>query len=93
MYNGFTFPLKINDYNRAYFEEVRGEAEKLYNEPIRSLTYSTYKIYGETGSREEYEQEYMLHRKMLCAFTAMVITEQGDKWMDKLCDAIWAVCD
>ena len=93
MYNGFTFPLEINDYNRAYFEEVREEAEKLYNEPIRSLTYSTYKIYGETGSREEYEQEYMLHRKMLCAFTAMVITEQGDKWMDKLCDAIWAVCD
>lgn len=93
MYNGFTFPLEINDYNRAYFEEVKAEAEKLYDEPIRSLTYSTYKIYGETGSREEYEQEYMLHRKMLCAFTAMVITEQGDKWMDKLCDAIWAVCD
>ena len=93
LYNGYTFPLEINDYNRAYFEEVKEEAEKLYDEPVRSLTYSTFKIYNETGSREEYEQEYMLHRKMLCAFSAMVYAEQGDKWMDKLCDAIWAVCD
>ena len=93
MYNNFTFPLKITDYNRVYFEEVKEEAEKLYDEPIRSLTYSTFKLYGQTGSREEYEQEYMLHRKMLCAFTAMVVTEQGEKWLDKLCDAVWAVCD
>ena len=35
----------------------------------------------------------MLHRKMLCAFSAMVYAEQGKKWMDKLCDAIWTVCD
>ncbi len=93
MYNGFKFPLEINDYNRTYFEEVKAEAEKLYDEPIRSLTYSTFKIYYQNGSREEYEQEYMLHRKMLCAFSAMVFAEQGEKWMDKLCDAIWAVCD
>ena len=64
LYNGYTFPLEINDYNRAYFEEVKEEAEKLYDEPVRSLTYSTFKIYNETGSREEYEQEYMLHRKI-----------------------------
>jgi len=93
MYNGFKFPLEINDYNRSYFEEVKEEAQKLYNEPMRNLTYSTFKLFGITGSREEYEQEYMLHRKMLCAFSAMVMADMGEKWLDKLCDAVWAVCD
>lgn len=93
LYNGFKLPLEINDYNRDYFEQVKAEAEALYDEKICSLTYSTFKLYEETGSREEYEKEYMLHRKMLCAFTAMVLADQGEKWMDKLCDIIWAVCD
>lgn len=41
LYNGYTFPLEITDYNRAYFEEVKAEAEKLYDEPVRSLTGSS----------------------------------------------------
>ena len=54
MYNGFKFPLETNDYNRTYFEEVKAEAEKLYDVPVQPLTHSTFKIYFQNGSREEY---------------------------------------
>lgn len=93
MYNGFTYPLPITDGNREMIAEVEEAAKKLLDKPITVLPYSQFKLFATTGSRVEYEESYMEHRKMLCAFCAMVLLDKGDEWLEKLCNIIWAVCD
>lgn len=93
MYNDFYYPIKRTKENEKYILSVQREAEKMYNEPIKSLLYSEFKIFDEKGSRVEFEQSYMRHRKMFCAFSVMALLGEDEKWTDKLCDIIWAICD
>ncbi|MBE6570895.1 MAG: hypothetical protein E7656_01440 [Ruminococcaceae bacterium] len=93
MYNGFTNPLIVTDGNCEMIAEVEREAKNLFDQPIAALPYSQFKLFATTGSRVEYEESYMEHRKMLCASCAMVLLRKGDEWLDKLCDVIWAICD
>ena len=93
MYNGFTYPLPVTDGNREMVAEVELAAKKLFDKPIKTLPYSQFMLFAKTGSRVEYEESYMEHRKMLCAFCAMVLLDKGDEWLEKLCDIIWAICD
>ena len=94
MYNKFTYPLPQNKHTTELLKVVREEAEKLYMCDIKSLPYSKFKLFEENGSRVEYEADYIEHRKMLCAFAGMVLAaENQDKWLPKLCDIIWAICD
>lgn len=80
-------------YNLGYAEEIKAAAELLYGEEIKALPYTKFRIYWQTGSRMEYEKEYMQHRRMLCAFAGMNFLSGDRKWTDRLCDIIWAVCD
>ena len=93
MYNGFQKTLPDNAHSRKLLKNVRREAEKLYDCEITALPYTKMVIYEKTGSRPEYEKEYDLHRKMLCAFSLMAMSETDEKWINKLCDVIWAICD
>ncbi|MEE1014254.1 MAG: heparinase II/III family protein [Clostridia bacterium] len=94
MYNQFTYPLPVNNYNRYLLEPIKKEAEKLLDADIKALPYSNFKLLEETGSRVEYEIDYMEHRKMLCAFAGMALAQPEEpKWLEKLCDVIWAICD
>ena len=65
MYNGFTFPLPVTDGNREMVAEVELAAKKLFDKPIKTLPYSQFMLFAKTGSRVEYEESYMEHRKML----------------------------
>ncbi len=89
----FTYPLAVNEQNRALVESIRAAAEKLLDEPILSCSYSNFVLFDQTGSRVEYEEEYMAHRKMLCAFGTMALLGEDGKWIGKLSDVIWAICD
>ena len=93
MYNGFTYPLAVTDGNRGMIAEVEEAAKKLFDKEIISLPYTAYRLFSTTGSRVEYEEYHMEHRKMLCAFCAMVLLDKGEEWLDRLCDTVWAVCD
>ena len=91
--NALKFPLKITDGNRKMIAEVEKCANELFEKPILSLPYSTFRLYFAQGTREEYEEQYMEHRKMLCAFCTMVLLDKGEEWLEKLCDVLWAICD
>lgn len=75
------------------YGELRAEAEKLLREPIASLPFSCYRLFDETGSRTEYEALYFAHRKRLCVFAGLAVTDGSKKYVDALCDIIWAICD
>lgn len=90
MYPNFTYPLpdpaKADDAVRA--------AEEQIGEKNTALSYSAFRLFHETGSRLEYETEYMLHRKRLCAFAAAVLSgKDNERFLPALCDCIWAICD
>ena len=93
MYNNFTYPLKRNTHNETLIKTVEKEANKLYSETINTLSYNQLELFDGTGSRVEYEQEYMKHRKMLCAFSVMTCLNEDEKWLFKLFDILWAICD
>ena len=93
MFNKYTFPLEITVHNKSLVEAAKKAANEIYDEKIEALSYSDFKLFKTCGSREEYEMEYMKHRKMLCAFSAMALLDEDEKWINKLCDALWAVCD
>lgn len=80
-------------YNLRYADEIKATAQLLYGEEIKSLSYTSFRLYQQTGSRMEYEKEYMQHRRMLCAFAGMNFLSDDSRWTDRLCDIIWAVCD
>ena len=93
MINKFSFPLTINPDNAEMVKEIEESAKKLFDAKIETLPYSTFRLFFETGSRVEYEENYMEHRKMLCAFCAMVLLDKGEEWLYKLCDILFAICD
>ncbi len=79
--------------NRKILELVEKDAVSFLNEPVKSLLFSDFKLYYETGSRTEYEDEYMLHRKRLNVMTAMALSSDDKKWIYALEDILWAICD
>ncbi len=93
MFYPFTYPLQITDANREALARIRTEAERLYDAPIAALSYHNFHLYRTAGSRGEYEAEFFEHRRLLCIYTAMALLGEDPKWLAKLCDVIWAVCD
>lgn len=90
MYPSFPYPLP--DPSRA--KKAVEEAWILRCEADRPLSYRNFRLFHETGSRLEYEREYMEHRKRLCAFTAAVLAgEDLDCFLPALCDTVFAICD
>ena len=93
MFRHFKEPLRENADNRALIASVRRLAAELCDEPIKSLSYSSFRLFAETGSRTEYEAEYMEHRRLLEVYTGMALLDPDEKWIDRLSDVIWAISD
>ena len=94
MYASFHLPVNLCPSALRYLDSVRPVAEKLLSEPLLALPYTAFRLYSTTGSRVEYENAYMDHRKRLCAFSGMLVSEpENPKWLDALCDTLFAVCD
>ncbi len=60
---------------------------------IPTLTYSLYRVYKRTGSRDAFQNVYFARRDRLsqAAFTEWF--EPSDAHLDRLCDLIWAICE
>jgi hypothetical protein len=85
--------IKTSDYYAQMREEAEILSKTYLSAPIKSLPYSKYKLFAETGSREEYENEYFEHRGRLAAFGILFNIHETDEIKDALEDIIWAVCD
>ena len=93
MYNNFYYPLKRNEQNSILIKEIEQQANALFEEDIKTLKYTEFVLFDSTKSRVEYEISYMKHREMLSAFATMALLGEDEKWLLKLCDILWAICD
>ncbi len=83
-----------NDHTKKLLEPVRKAAAEYLGTPIAALPFSTFKLLRQTGSRVEYEADYIAHRRRMNTMTAMALAEPNDeRWLFELEDILWAVCD
>ena len=93
MYHCFSPQIPDNVRNQTVLSEIKKAAVKYQNMEIKELPYSKYKIYFETGSRGEYEADYIEHRRRLNVYTAMALSSEENIWSSGLEDIIWAICN
>lgn len=73
--------------------EIREEADKLLQHPIKELTFQEFTIFRETGSRLEYEKSYFAKRRRLNTFAIMTLLEPTDSaYLRELHEIIWSIC-
>ncbi|MBQ8322320.1 MAG: heparinase II/III family protein [Clostridia bacterium] len=92
MLQGFDRFAPKNERNDKFIALVRKKAEKMVGTPIYDLPFSEFLKFYETGSRVEYEELYMEHRKRLWHFAAMALYEDDPVWVRELSDTISAIC-
>ncbi|MEK3888174.1 heparinase II/III family protein [Bacillus sp. FSL K6-3431] len=74
--------------------EIKLEADRLVAEPTQEITYSLFRIFQETGSRQAYEQAYFEKRRRLNTFAIMVLLEPDCKAsLKELENIIWSICN
>ena len=85
--------IKNSPHGRRLLEEIEDKAEPLLHSPLNTLPYSLFKLYWETGSRREYEQELFARRNRL-GYLALLALAHGDRrYLEALADTIWAICE
>ena len=77
MYNNFTPMLPDNAHTRKIMKDIRKIAEAELDTDIKSLPYSKFKLFQEAGSRTEYENDYMEHRRLLAIYGLMCLWEEA----------------
>lgn len=92
MINNLNKRFPRHKWGDRFISSVRPEAEKMLEAPISVIPYSEFLRFYETGSRVEYEQLYMEHRKRLWHFVAMALYEEDAKWITGLSDVLTAIC-
>jgi hypothetical protein len=89
----FTMVQKDPVYE-AMINEIRNEADKLFNEPLKEMGYDLFKLFEETGSRVAYEKVYFAKRRRLNTFALMSLLEpKNQSYRDKLHQTIWSICN
>ncbi|HIS56222.1 MAG: heparinase II/III family protein [Lachnospiraceae bacterium] len=83
--------IRNHPFYAPHVKTCREKAERFSKQDIRSIKYSYFKLFDETGDRTEFQRIYMEHREMLIAF-AMACLIDGTHAAD-LEDIIWAICD
>ncbi|MBQ7386654.1 MAG: heparinase II/III family protein [Clostridia bacterium] len=94
MDKGFWREVRERD-SYAFFRE---ETEKIWREhgerEIMALKYSDYKLFFVTGDRKIYENTYFTRRLALDSAAIMsLIYPEEERYLDKLMDIIYAICD
>ena len=79
---------------QLFLNEIRNEGDRLLKESDPELTFSLFKIFGETGSRLEFEKVYFEKRRRLTTFAIMVLLEpEKDEYLTALENTIWSLCN
>jgi len=84
---------QIRTTHREQLDELIKIADGYRDDSIKGLTYSAYRMYGETGSRKEYEAGYFERRCRLNLFAALSLATGEEKYLQALEDTIWIICD
>ncbi|UUZ96713.1 hypothetical protein LJK87_22045 [Paenibacillus sp. P25] len=86
--------VRRSEAYRPLIEEIRTEAESLLHRPAPELSFALFRIYGDKGSRLEYERVYFEARKRLNTFTLMSPLEpERPDYFAALQETIWSVCN
>lgn len=94
MYKYFKKPFPMNAHTEKLLVKVRAAANEYLGTPIAALPYSKFKLFLEQGSRVEYEDEYIAHRRRMNVFAVMALAEpENETWLSELEDILWAICD
>lgn len=83
--------IRNHPFYAPHVEECRQKADRFSKQDIRSIKYSYFKLFDETGDRIAFQTIYMEHREMLIAH-AMACLIDGTH-VEDLEDIIWAICD
>lgn len=81
------------------FKKYRDELFELWekhveNGPIMQLKYRDFKLFWTTGDRGQYERTYFTRRLALdCSALLSLIYPEEEKYLDRLMDQIYAMCD
>jgi hypothetical protein len=79
---------------QLFLNEIRNEGDRLLKESDPELPFSLFKIFGETGSRLEFEKIYFEKRRRLTTFAIMVLLEpEKDEYLTALENTIWSLCN
>ncbi|WP_053374202.1 heparinase II/III family protein [Paenibacillus sp. FJAT-27812] len=86
--------LRESKTNQTLIMEIKSEADLLVQTADPELTYSLFRVYGETGERLAYERVYFERRKRLNAFVIMALLEPGNKGYETAAlNIIWSICN
>lgn len=85
--------VAANEFYSDMLRDIKEVYQKLCCKPIKVLSYSYWKIFYESGSRAEYEGMYFSRRGELCCCAILYLIYNDKKYLDRLEDVIWAVCD
>lgn len=83
----------ISSYD-SLLTEVREEADRLLQNPMRELTFEQFTIFRDTGSRLDYEKSYFAKRRHLNTFAIMSLVEPTETaYLRELQETIWSICN
>jgi hypothetical protein len=83
-----------SEANRTLLEEIKAEADRMLQIPDPELTYSLFRVYGDTGERLTYERVYFERRKRLNAFVIMTLLEPGNGDYEAAAfNTVWSICN
>lgn len=84
---------EISSYD-SLLAEVREEADRLLQNPMRELTFEQFTIFRDTGSRLDYEKSYFVKRRHLNTFAIMSLVEPTETaYLRELQETIWSICN
>lgn len=86
--------ISRDDFLKRQLAVLESTAEEYRECGIRSLTYTGFKCFYETGSRKEYEYEYFSRRRLLNSLAVLEITHgKNGEYISRLEDVLWAIAD
>ena len=85
--------LKNDDFYKAMLTDLKEVYDKNRGRGFEALPYSVWKIFSETGSRNEYQRLYFARRGELAACAVLYLVYGGEEYKKRLEDIIWIICD
>jgi hypothetical protein len=80
--------------NKLLLEEIKAEADRIMLTSDPELTYSLFRIYGDSGERLAYERVYFERRKRLNSYVIMALQEpENVQYEVAALNMIWSICN
>ena len=84
MFRLFNTRLPDTPYTKREIERIRANIAPLTGTPIAPFDEEAFRLFYKTGSRVEYEAIYFETRRRLCAYAALALWEEDERWLAEL---------